>query len=178
MGSKDLKRCTLRCKITLPPLFPGMVKKEKMPKLQPTKFLQQRTVADARALDRRQQVAVECTETGQLWQTADDGVRDIHVETVAQFVAAAESLDLQRNGKWGRCACLERQRVCSSFCANSRVVQFRLRLPRITEPQVGAADVIDAVGEISQPSAHGRASHPSQLPEVNVPSLTPTELCD
>ena len=156
------------------PLFSDMVKKEKGA----TKFLQQRTVAEARALDRRQQVDVECTETGQLWQTADDGVREIHVETVAQFVAAAESLDLQRNGKWGRCACLERQRVCSSFCTNSRAIQIRLCLPRIAQPQVGAADVIDAVGEISQPSALGRASHPSQLPEVRPPSLPPTLLCN
>jgi hypothetical protein len=83
-----------------------MVKKGNMPKLQTTKFLQQRPLTQAQALDRRQQVAVECTETGQLWQTAHDGVKEIHIETVAQFVAAAESLDLQRNGKWGRCACL------------------------------------------------------------------------
>jgi hypothetical protein len=154
-----------------------MVKKEKMPKLQTTKFLQQRTLTEARALDRRQQVAVECTETGQLWQTADDGVKEIHIETVAQFVAAAESLDLQRNGKWGRYACLERQRVCSSFCTNSRAIQFRLRLPWNAQPQMGAADVIDAVGEIAQPFALGRASHPPQLPKARHPSLPPTLLC-
>ena len=155
-----------------------MVKKGKMPKLQTTKFLQQRPLTEARALDRRQQVAVECTETGQLWQTAHDGVKEIHIETVAQFVAAAESLDLQCDGKWGRCACLERQRVCSSFCANSRAIQIRLCLPRIAQPQVGAADVIDAFGEISQAFAHGRASHPSQFPEARPPSLLPTLLCN
>ena len=73
---------------------------------QPIAFLQ-KTFLTARAADRRRQTSRNLTDTGQCWNNADDGVQEIFVESVAQFVAAVESLDMQSHGKWGRCVFLQ-----------------------------------------------------------------------
>ena len=73
---------------------------------QPIAFLQ-KSLLTARAADRRRQTSRNLTDTGQCWKNADDGVQEIFVESVAQFVAAVESLDMQSHGKWGRCVFLQ-----------------------------------------------------------------------
>ena len=71
--------------------------------MQPIAFLQKESLLKQRAAERRRNIPKDATETGQCWQAAEeDGVKEIFVETTAQFVAAVESFDLQLHGKWGR----------------------------------------------------------------------------
>ena len=88
-----------------------METKGKSTKLQPTAVLQRESLLSAPADNRRQKshIPKDVIETGQCWRAAEeDGVQEIFVETVAQFVAAVESLDQQDHGKWGRCVHPER----------------------------------------------------------------------
>jgi hypothetical protein len=75
--------------------------KKEAGKSQPIAFLQE-SLLTARAADRRRQPSKNVTETGQCWKRAKDGVQEIFVDSVAQFAAAAESLDMQSHVKWGR----------------------------------------------------------------------------
>jgi len=82
-----------------------METKGKSTKLQPTAVLQRESLLSAPADNRRQKshIPKDVIETGQCWRAAEeDGVQEIFVETVAQFVAAVESFDQQAHGKWGR----------------------------------------------------------------------------
>jgi hypothetical protein len=70
----------------------------------PIEFLRQQSLLHARALDSENSALnPQQPKSGQWWATAQDGVQEVVVENVAQFVAAIESLDMQLHGKWGRC---------------------------------------------------------------------------
>jgi hypothetical protein len=138
-------------------------------KSHPIAFLQE-SLLTARAADRRRQPSKNVTDTGQCWKSAKDGVQEIFVESVAQFVAAAESLDMQSHGKWGRCVFLQYAQY-AQFGATSHADQVRLRVSRPPKLHVGAFDVSNALRQIARSRAQSRTAHRQEFPEVQHPPL-------
>ena len=140
---------------------------------QPIAFLQ-KTFLTARAADRRRQTSRNLTDTGQRWKNADDGVQEIFVESVAQFVAAVESMDMQSHGKWGRCVFLQLSTPSTPSTLGSaaplmQIDQVRLRVSRPAKLHVAAPDVSDALRQITRSRAQSRTAHRQEFPEVHHP---------
>jgi hypothetical protein len=139
---------------------------------QPIAFLQ-KSFLTARAADRRRQTSRNLTDTGQCWKNADDGVQEIFVESVAQFVAAVESLDMQSHGKWGRCVFLQLSTPSTPSTLGSaalmQIDQVRLRVSRPAKLHVAAPDVSDALRQLTRSRSQSRTAHRQEFPEVHHP---------